>query len=446
MKISNSKQIPIEKVIVKRAERQRTLIEVESDGLLDSIKARGILNPIILDKDFNLIAGERRFTAAKEAKFETVPVRFIEELSHIEAQIIELEENIKRSDLTWQDHTRAIANLHSLYLQLDPEWTQIRTGRAVGLKEGSISMFLRVNKELSSERIAKAAGIAAAYNILSRVDERKIGDALSDIADAGNIIFSRSKEKTNDSDNNQERKPSPPPPPPDSILNTDFNEWAKSYSGPRFNFIHCDFPYGISAFGGPQSGRDKWNTYNDSPDVYWQLIKTFCTHIDKFMAPSSQLMFWFSFENYVQTLEMFRDLAPDLNFSRFPLVWVKSDNVGVLPDPKRGPRRIYETCFIALREDRFILRAVSNAYAAPTDKAHHASTKPEPVLRHFMQMFVDESTTMFDPTCGSGSSLRAAESLGAKTVLGLEIDKEHCDNAKSALRQFRSLRKAGKSV
>jgi DNA modification methylase len=57
------------------------------------------------------------------------------------------------------------------------------------------------------------------------------------------------------------------------------------------------------------------------------------------------------------------------------------------------------------------------------------SIKPEPVLREFFRMFVDEFTTMLDPTCGSGTALRAAEGLGAKRVLGIEIDKEFVDRA-----------------
>ena len=47
---------------------------------------------------------------------------------------------------------------------------------------------------------------------------------------------------------------------------------------------------------------------------------------------------------------------------------------------------------------------------------------------------------MFDPTCGSGSSLRAAESLKAKHVLGLEINAEFAEAARIALRKTRNLR------
>jgi hypothetical protein len=72
------------------------------------------------------------------------------------------------------------------------------------------------------------------------------------------------------------------------------------------------------------------------------------------------------------------------------------------------------------------------------------STKPEWVLQNFFRMFVDSSTLMLDPTCGSGSSLRAAEAegLGAKYVLGLEIDKDFCEQANRAVRNARAVRDA----
>ncbi len=110
------------------------------------------------------------------------------------------------------------------------------------------------------------------------------------------------------------------------------------------------------------------------------IVRSFGENLDKVMAHSAHLMFWFSMEHYEKTLEFFSKHAPSLNFSKFPLVWVKSDNVGILPDPKRGPRRVYETALIASREDRLIAKPVSNAYHAPTDKSQHHSTKPEPVL------------------------------------------------------------------
>ena len=50
-------------------------------------------------------------------------------------------------------------------------------------------------------------------------------------------------------------------------------------------------------------------------------------------------------------------------------------------------------------------------------------------------MFVDENTRMLDPTCGSGTSLCAAESLYAAHILGIEINEDYADGASNALEE-----------
>ena len=65
------------------------------------------------------------------------------------------------------------------------------------------------------------------------------------------------------------------------------------------------------------------------------------------------------------------------------------------------------------------------------------------MLRFFLSMVVDETTTMLDPTCGSGAALRAAEDLGAKSVLGLELDSNYATTANTRTLQARVLRQAG---
>ena len=162
------------------------------------------------------------------------------------------------------------------------------------------------------------------------------------------------------------------------------------------------------------------------PIFYEKLIVCLCENLDNLMAPSGHLMFWLSGDIKIQsrTIDLFADLAPTLAFCKFPLIWHKSDNVGIMPDPRREPRRIYEVALMATREDRPLVKPVGNSFSAPTNKEHHPHTKPEPVLKHFMQMFVDSNTRMLDPTCGGGSSLRVAEALGAHHVMGLEINDE----------------------
>lgn len=447
MELTNRyRRVACEDVIVPRDQRQRREILdakgqfINKDGLLESIERRGVLSPLLLQADMTLIFGERRLTASKLLGIPDIPVRFVSELTPDEAQVIELEENLCREALPWRDEVRSVARLHALYKSQSPEWSVADTKNR--LNYGQVNEAIRVARDLESPRIAGAESVRAAWNILARQDDRAMSDAISDIMETPSDLFAPAVVKPL-VPGEPEAAPIVPVPPPEPLLNTNFIEWAAAYTGPRFNFIHCDFPYGQDVFNGPQSGRDKWETYVDETQVYETLIRALCTHLDKLMSHSAHLMFWCSadFERQASTVALFRKLAPSLVFDTFPLTWHKTDNVGVLPDSKRGPRRVTETALIARREDRLIVKAVSNAYGAPTDKTLHPSCKPEPVLRYFFSMFVDENTRLLDPTCGSGTALRAAESLGAQTVLGLESSLEHFEGAQKALRQFRALRK-----
>jgi DNA modification methylase len=75
----------------------------------------------------------------------------------------------------------------------------------------------------------------------------------------------------------------------------------------------------------------------------------------------------------------------------------------------------------------------NNAFVGPSPSGTHAHEKSQDALEYFFEMVVDAQTSILDPTCGSGSALRAARRLGANRVLGLEINKEFADDALRAL-------------
>lgn len=450
-------------------DRQRSGGEaMATDDLEPSIRARGIMNPLIVKKGpggtIQLVAGERRLRTALKLGLDSVPYRFMDDLDPIELQIVELEENERRKDLEWRDHVRAIAKIHSLYelraSRAGEPWSIQRSADMLFYAQGHISKILRIERDLANPKIANAPGLNAAYNVLSKIDDRGVADAMNSLLDAGRQAAAPQKAvalpvaiAASPGGVPQIIPVQLPALPqqithPESILQESFLDWAPAYAGPRFSFVHCDFPYGANLFDGPQSGKDKWEgqTYDDDPDVFWRLLKCFLLHRDNFMAPSAHVMFWFDMDYYPDILALCAELAPELMVRRKPLIWTKTDNAGILSDPKRGPRHIYESCLVMSREDRFIVKAKSDSYGCHTDKDWHPSTKPEAMLRYFMEMFVDEHTTMLDPTCGGGSALRAAESLGATKVIGLEINGEFFENAKTALRQFRNKASLSKKV
>jgi len=465
--------IALKEIWIDRSNRQRK--EIVIDDLLASIPLRGVLVPIIVTLEsgpagqtYKLIAGERRYTASRQLGLPTIPVRLLNDLSPLEQQSIEFEENLRRKDLGWQDQCLAMAGLHAILCQQHGDgWNYTKTADNLGFHATWVQRCCRVAKELHRDNVRAMESSTRAYNFIAREDERMAADAVSNLlstaseaaADAsfGGDGIDPLDDLLNPSTppENPNKGPSPEPvrsarttglvtPAEQSILQQSFLDWAPTYRGEPFNLIHCDFPYGVNVFGGPWSGKLTTSGYDDSEHIYDRLIECLCANLDRLMAHSGHLMFWLSGDITIQarTLQMFAQLAPTLAFNTFPLIWLKSDNVGIVPDPKREPRRIYETALIASREDRLLVRPVANAIAAPTHKEHHPHTKPEPVLKHFLQMFVDRNTRMLDPTCGGGSSLRAAEALGAEHVIGLEINDEYVANARRSLNHARVLRKA----
>lgn len=479
-------RLPLSDIIVDREARQRRdLFDkdgsfIDNDGLLASVTQHGVISPILVDKSFKLIFGERRYTASVLVGHNDIPARFVEDLTPSEYEQLELIENLCRSELEWRDEVRAVAKLHAINCEAaraaGKTWGIDATAQQIGRSYSICQRVLRVSQDFDSPKIAMATSMQQAFNTLARFDERVEADALSSIVDATSNLFDNPAYVAgmagdavagqnfagavgngalngdgqgvapNGIDGPSTGILSSPPIPADPIQHTSFIQWVAEYTGQPFNFLHCDFPYGVNLFAGAWSGKNTHEQYSDHPDDYLTLIRALCSNLDRVLAPSAHLMFWTSQNIRIQwaTIEMFRELAPSLIFNEFPLVWHKTDNVGIVPDPSREARRVVETCLYASREDRKIVRTISNAYGSPTNKDLHPSTKPEPMLRHFMQMFVDENTTLLDPTCGSGSALRAAESLGAKRVLGLEVSEEYAKNANVAMRNFRNLRKVAK--
>lgn len=412
------KSFPITSITIERSERQRRELK-NIDELAESIHRIGLINPIVVTTEGLLVAGERRLTACKQLGWTSIPVQFTFELSNYELQTIELEENIKREDLPWQDQCLAIAKFHELKKANEDEWTQEATAQALGITQPHVARNLEVAKEITSgnEKVSSADKFSVARNIVQRNTERK---QASDVSSAIENFSSAAK-----IDPLEPEVQAPP------ILNTDFHLWQESYNGPRFNLIHCDFPYGINVSEGPRQNSAIQDGYADSADIYFSLLDRLASSMDNVVAESAHLIFWYSMNYHYDTYCRLTEMGWTVN--PFPLIWHKSDNAGIAPDPQRWGRRTYETAFMASRGDRKLTQvgARSNSYAHPgsRDGAIHISEKPLPVLSHFLSMVCDEYSLAFDPTCGSGNALKAAQRLEANSVLGLELNNEFYTNA-----------------
>jgi ParB family chromosome partitioning protein len=116
--------------------------EKDLDELAESIKENGIIQPLIVveieNGKFELVAGERRFRAAKKAGLEQVPV-VVKRATDREKMIMSIIENVQRSDLNCVEEALA-------YYQLMNEFklTQEEVAKKLGKERSTVANFLRI--------------------------------------------------------------------------------------------------------------------------------------------------------------------------------------------------------------------------------------------------------------------------------------------------------------
>ena len=109
-----------------------------------SIKNKGIITPITLrksGKDYEIVAGERRWRAAKKAKLKSIPAYIIDIKNNSEMMQVALIENIQREDLNAIEEAEGYAILNSKYGLSHDE-----IANTIGKKRTTISNALRLLK------------------------------------------------------------------------------------------------------------------------------------------------------------------------------------------------------------------------------------------------------------------------------------------------------------
>ncbi len=426
--------LSVQSIIVDRESRQRReLTGIEE--LAISIRDHGLINPVVVTRSLELVAGERRLEAHKLLGFDTIAVQYVEDLGSTALHLIELEENIRREDLGWKDHVAAVTRYHNIREfqagEAGEEWSQTRTAEELGMSKQVVGRHILVKRAIDAgvTEVIEAPKFSTAANFAERAQERKRTTILRELRQQSPAVHIDPSAKLAEdcpihTDNSPTRFA--------NVLELDFKSFAKEIQELPYNLVHCDFPYGINVGDTRgQSAAKSMGGYKDKPNIYFDLLDTLLKNQDNFVAPSAHMIFWFPMDFYLETREKIQ--MAGWTIDRFPLIWFKMDNTGILPDANRGPRRVYETAFFCTRGDRKIVRAVGNCCAAGVTKTYHMSEKPTAVVGHFFRMLVDETTVMLDPTCGSGNAVKEAEKLGANWSLGLEINPEYVESAKENL-------------
>jgi ParB family chromosome partitioning protein len=173
-------EIDIDLISPNPNQPRKVFEQYKLDELTESIKKYGVIQPIIVRKEgdfYNIIAGERRWRACKNANIKTIPC-IVRDIEHRNASEIALIENIQREDLNPIDEANAYEFIMERY-----GITQEQVSNIVGKSRVYVTNILRLSNldEYVKDRIIKnllTAGHGRAILSLEKEKQKSITDII----------------------------------------------------------------------------------------------------------------------------------------------------------------------------------------------------------------------------------------------------------------------------
>ena len=133
--------VPLDEISPNPNQPRRNFEPLGLDELAASIRSSGVLQPVIARKThhgYELIAGERRWRAAKQAGLDRIPV-IVREATDAQSLELALVENLLREDLNPIEEAQAYQRLLA-----DFGWSQEELSQKIGKDRASVSNTLRL--------------------------------------------------------------------------------------------------------------------------------------------------------------------------------------------------------------------------------------------------------------------------------------------------------------
>tara|TARA_Y100001935_G_C17200302_1_gene454725 strand:- start:73 stop:942 length:870 start_codon:yes stop_codon:yes gene_type:complete len=136
-----SSEVLLSQIRANQYQPRTSFDQKKLEELAESIKKHGVIQPVLVRKDgksFELVAGERRFRAAKLAKLKKIPV-VVSNISDVQSLEIAILENIQREDLNPLEVAKGYQRLKNEF-----GYTQEAVAKSVGKPRSSVANSLRL--------------------------------------------------------------------------------------------------------------------------------------------------------------------------------------------------------------------------------------------------------------------------------------------------------------
>lgn len=413
--------IPLNSIVIDPARQRREFDPAKLQELLVSLTETpyGLQHPIVV-RQFRgvtvLVAGERRLRAVKDAfalglqirhsgctiPLGQIPVVDLGELDPIDAFEAELEENIRRTDLTLIERAKATARLFDLRNQQAkaagrPEITPTDLAKEVydipdskprgkyGSYTGTIKNHLIIAEHANNPDVRKATSIKEAITAIKKAETRE-----------KNLILAKALGKTFTSRQH-------------SLYHDDCLSVLADIPAETFQIILTDPPYGIGADTFGRYSQAKEHFYRDTPEEWERLMEHLPLELFRVATADAHAYIFCAFQKFSSLRN--KMLAVGWRVHETPLIWHNPAGFRV-PWPEQGFQRKYEIILYAIKGSKKVTSITGDVIECHKDPSlDHPAQKPVALLENLLRRSAEPGDRVLDPFVGSGSTLVAADNL-----------------------------------
>ena len=409
--------------------RQRQEFDIEKhQDLVDSIRRIGVLHPPILrlaGDSYVLVAGECRLRAMRDIielgdviRFEgedcppgLVPFTFLGDLNELDSEEAELDENIKRTDLTWQELARATARLDALRSKQSViKGTSVPTLASIAKEakgtdtintQTTVRAELLVAKHLDKPEVAGAKSAKEALKILKTIERKE-----------KNVELAKTVGKTLQSNRHM-------------VLNCDSIKWMAECEAGVYDVILTDPPYGMGADNFGDSGgavQANAHSYVDDYETFMRCLTALAIDGYRITKDEAHIYIFCDIDKFSQVKASLTEAG--WNVFRTPLIWFKSNGQRA-PWPDQGPQRKYECIAYATKGKRKVNQLKGDVLVYPTEaNLGHGAQKPVDLYADLLSRSANAGDKVLDPFGGTGPIIPAGNSLSLYCT-SIELDPAH---------------------
>lgn len=403
-------------------------------SLMASIREFDLIQPIVLTRDLHLVAGGRRLAAMKALDFKCLMhgLHFVwrDELDPLRLKAIELEENLKRKDLTWSEIVLGKQQLLEIKQQEHGLATMGRpsasaSGEARGFGVRSLAAMLGESAATTSEDLELASYVKkhpVLAQMPTRADaRRKLGVAMTTAAMQA-VAALKPRQTVIDASGQTVTAPATSA---WRLYHGPFQKNIAQVADASCDLVLTDLPYNIGLGQSTAAHSAGLGSFTDSDIDMVSLCRDVAVESYRVLRPNRFAVFFYGMGYHHDFVSALTDAG--FSVDPYPFIWLRDRTAP--PDGFARYSKSYDPALIASKgTPRFIRPNLANTLAVPSVRGPerlHAAQKPLLLMQKFIEDMTTPGCVVVDMFAGAGTTGEAALRLKRQCVL-FELEEPNC--------------------